>query len=165
MSSSPKIKKNAFQLLQGLEITLKLRKQVHITSKPVIDMEAMQTMSSMLRAGLMDEWSRYRRKDAPRSWNYGKSEDDLYKLETAYDTYTLLLMSVRSSLFLERVPPAIMKRAVRKMFLLSNAEKIELINQRMSSFLDNTDDSKECLKMKLRRTEKSSISSSANFML
>ena len=164
-STSAEIRRNAMQLLQGLEITLKLRNQVPIVSKPVIDMEAMQTMSRILRAGLIDEWNSYRLQELPRTRIYEKTEDDLYKLETTQDTYRLLLMSASSSLFLEKVPPAVIRRAVRNMFLLSNEEKIELMKQNMPSLLDDTNNRKECMNMEMREAEKLAMSPPINFAL
>lgn len=161
-NSSPRIKKSAMQLLQGLEITLKLRKKGFTTSKPVIDMEAMQTMSNLLSVGLTDEWSTYQRENTPKLWVYGKTGDDLYKLETIYDTYTLLIRCLSSTLFLEKVPSPIIRRAVRKMFLLNEVEKLDLMKQRMPPLHHMKKNLKD-VEIKTKEKEISSISSSSKF--
>jgi hypothetical protein len=60
---SPKVKRSALQLLQGLEITMKLRKRGNMSTKPVMDYESLQTMSSMLSTALTDEWAEYKKKE------------------------------------------------------------------------------------------------------
>ena len=156
INCSSRIKKSAMQLLQGLEITLKLRKKCFANSTPAVDMEAMQKMSSILSIGLRDEWSRYK-EDTSKLWIYGKTEEELYKLETMYDSYTLLQRCISSTLFLDRVPSPIIRRAVRKMFLLSEVEKIELMKERVPSLFHPVNDSTKNTRIEINE-EKSPIS-------
>ena len=161
-SNSPKVKRSALQLLQGLEITMKLRGRGPISSKPVMDLEAMQTMSDILSVGLKDEWNDYKKKyTAPSSWLLeGKKEEDLYNLETIYDTYSFLLRSINSPLFLERVPFSVVRKAVRNMFLMSEIEKIELMRRKMPSLFDYLSDGRIYIGQESEKREIPTVSSS-----
>lgn len=128
VSSSPKIRRNAFQLLQGLELTMKLRRKGPILNKPVLDMESLQAMSSMLSVGLTNEWDQYKKKNIAYTVSLeGKKDEDLYKLETIFDTYNLLLKVISSSLKAEKIPPDVINRALRKMYFLGDGDKMELV--------------------------------------
>ena len=62
-SNSDKNRRNALQLLQGLEITMKLRKRGPQTVKPIVDYASLQSMSNILSQGLTNEWNDYKKKD------------------------------------------------------------------------------------------------------
>ena len=133
---SPKVKRSALQLLQGLEITMKLRKKGSLSNKPVMDYESLQTMSSILSTALTDEWADYKKKESTSlTWIEGKSEEELYKLETNIDVYNLL---VRAAVPLksEKIPSDVIRRAFRKLYLLSDDVKLQLISQRLPALLE-----------------------------
>lgn len=105
-SFSQKNRRNALQLLQGLEITMKLRKRGPQSVKPIVDMASLHTMSAVLSRGLTNEWDNYKKKDAPLTpWfeGLGKSDAELFKVESLADAYNLLMRAL-SPLKSEQIP-------------------------------------------------------------
>lgn len=135
---SQKIRRNALQLLQGLEITLKLKKRGPQTVKPVVDMESLQTMKAILSQGLTNEWDQYKKKDIKvDAWiDYGKKDEELFKLTTLLDVYFVLLKAL-SPLKSEKIPSDVFRRAFRSLYLSNDDTKLEFIRTRLPSLLSD----------------------------
>jgi hypothetical protein len=106
-SNSDKNRRNALQLLQGLEITMKLRKRGPQTVKPIVDYASLQSMSNILSQGLTNEWNDYKKKDVAVSpWiglDDAQKEEDLFKVNALSDAYYIFLRALIPLKF-EKIP-------------------------------------------------------------
>ena len=86
-SRSSTVRRNALQLLQGLDMTKQLRNRVNVTIKPVLDPKNMYIMSNNLRAGLTNEWADYKKKEYQPLPMLGprRGGSDLYKVDRNRD--------------------------------------------------------------------------------
>ena len=137
-SRSLKIRRNSLQLLQGLDITKQLRKQVS-SGKPILDPKNMYIMSNNLRAGLTNEWADYKKKDiAPARNNevfnemQRKRNRVITKVEDFPDALYLLRLCL-DPLQIEKISSSLIGRAFRKIYLTSDDDKLLYMKSRMSS--------------------------------
>jgi len=134
-SWSAKIRRQALQLLQGLDITKKLRQDPSGKQKPIMELQYMEQISEKLKEGLTNEWDDYKkkpRKKKPVPWyeddkKYGAA---LERVERVEDAYYLLLKSLNP---LKKVPSEALHRAVRMMYLTPAQKKLEFLHRRMEA--------------------------------
>ena len=131
---SQKTKRNALQLLQGLDITLKIRQQgMDSTYKPMSDAQAaaqsaaMSSIQEALRPGLTNAWNEYKKGDAQPWFDDGGKEIASIRIDTFKDAFYLL---ERVFSPLQKIPSALMNKAFRKMYLSADTEKLELLKER-----------------------------------
>ena len=134
ISWSQKTKRNALQLLQGLDITLKIRQQgMDSTFKPMSDAQAaaqsaaMSSIQEALRPGLTNAWNEYKKGDAQPWFDDGGKEIASIRIDTCKDAYNLL---ERVFSPLKKIPSQLMNRAFRKLYLSSDADKLEVLKER-----------------------------------
>jgi hypothetical protein len=137
-SWNQKIKRNALQLIQGLDITKQIRKDVS-PRKPAMDSEGMYKISAALQKGLTNEWDEYDKDLKKRDLNVQPWLDDgstkiSYKIETVRDAY-YVLNDALSALRGDKIPSATLRRAFRKMTLGSDAEKYAFLKKRGQTFV------------------------------
>ena len=95
-SWSPTIKRNALQLISGLDITKQIRNDVRPTQRSAMDVEGMNRISEALEAGLSNGWDDWgktdkRNKMAKPWFDDGKQRAGQYgKVDTFRDAYFLL---------------------------------------------------------------------------
>lgn len=134
ISWSQKTKRNALQLLQGLDITLKIRQQGMDSSfKPMSDAQAaaqsaaMSSIQEALRPGLTNAWNEYKKGDAQPWFDDGGKEIASIRIDTCKDAYYLL---ERVFSPLKKIPSQLINRAFRKLYLSSDADKLEVLKER-----------------------------------
>eukprot|EP01041_Mallomonas_annulata_P000619 gene619-1195_t len=133
-SWSQKIRRQALQLMQGLDITQKLRQDGVTTQAPVMDLVYMTQISEKLKEGLTNEWDDYKKKDKKKvaAW----FEDDekvgarLEKVTNIRDAYYLLLRAMNP---LKKVPSEALSRALRMMYITPMSDKLKFITDRMAA--------------------------------
>lgn len=109
VSYSQKVRRNALGLLQGLELTMKLKKRGPQTTAPIVDMQSLNSLSAVISQGLTNEWDQYKKKEftvTPWLDLGGKSDEELFKVETIFDAYNLIIRAL-SPLKLEKLPSGI----------------------------------------------------------
>jgi hypothetical protein len=136
---NPKVRRNAIQLLQGLDIVKQLRQRGPVSNKAMMDPKQMYIMQQNLRVGLTNEWDDYKKKDGnkgTRVWLsptlVGKSDGDLFKVETLSDAIELVRQAL-DSLRLDKIPTVVLLRAARKLYVTSSADMMEHISSKHSS--------------------------------
>lgn len=134
ISWSQKTKRNALQLLQGLDITLKIRQQgMDSTFKPMSDAQAaaqsaaMSSIQEALRPGLTNAWNEYKKGDAQPWFDDGGKEIASLRIDNCKDAYYLL---ERVFSPLKKIPSQLINRAFRKIYLSSDADKLEVLKER-----------------------------------
>ena len=131
---SQKTRRNALQLLQGLDITLKIRQQgMDGPSRPISDAQAaaqsaaMSSIQEALKPGLRNAWNEYKKGDATPWFDDGGKEIAAIRIDTFKDAYYLLERVFRP---LQKIPSQLMNRAFRKMYLSLDLEKLELLKEK-----------------------------------
>ena len=131
---SQKTRRNALQLLQGLDITLKIRQQgMDGTNRPMSDAQAaaqsaaMSSIQEALRPGLRNAWNEYKKGDPSPWFDDGGKEIASIRIDSFKDAYYLL---ERVFSPLQKIPSALMNRAFRKMYLSSDSDKFDLLKEK-----------------------------------
>ena len=131
---SQKTRRNALQLLQGLDITLKIRQQgMDGTNRPMSDAQAaaqsaaMSSIQEALRPGLRNAWNEYKKGDPSPWFDDGGKEIAAIRIDSFKDAYYLL---ERVFSPLQKIPSALMNRAFRKMYLSSDSDKFDLLKEK-----------------------------------
>jgi hypothetical protein len=60
-STNSKVRRSALQLVQGLDLVSRLRKDI-ASEAPIVDYASLQSISMQLREGLKNEWDDYKKK-------------------------------------------------------------------------------------------------------
>lgn len=122
-SWSQKIKRNSLQLLQGLDITRQIKKDLDVLRKPSMDMTNMYIVSSAIKEGLRNEWDEYKKKDPNiiSPWYDDKvATDSTIKISSFRDAYNLLITSLNP---LNRISSENIARAFRRMYISPTIEQ------------------------------------------
>lgn len=159
MSWSEKTKRNALQLLSGLNIVNQIKKDVGPT-KPVVDDETLLGVKRALADGMRNDWDDYdkkdynRRKDTVLPWyDDGTTAAKGDKIETFRDAYFVLAKVINP---LKKVPSQTISRAFRKLYITQDVEKLSFLKQRgLVSLISETSAS--------RMAKSKSQSSASNF--
>lgn len=128
---SSKTRRNALGLLQGLDITSKIRKDLS-PRKPIVDEEAMLSVSKALEKGLRNEWDMYDKKDYKNKDNLLPwYDDDLDKkvndkMETLRDAYFALLKVANP---LKQVTSSQISRAFRRIYVSNDTEVVSFFQK------------------------------------
>ena len=135
-SRSPKIRQYSMQLLQGLDITSQLRKDINTNTKPILDPKNMYIMSNNLRAGLTDKWADYKKKDMPVDNNIlsqikAKEIRDLANVSNFTDAIYILHQCL-NPLQIEKIPTSSIGKSLRMIYITKDDEKLEYLKQTMS---------------------------------
>lgn len=126
-----KTRRNAMQLLQGLDITAKIKSNM-TPVKPVVDFEAMYSISKALEKGLTNEWDDYkkdRKRDNLLPW-YDEEimkENKNLKVENLEDAY---LMLMRLANPLKEITPDLINRAFKKVYASNETERVRFFRRR-----------------------------------
>jgi hypothetical protein len=133
ISWSDKTKRNALQLMQGLDITLKIKASgMDRTFKPMSDAqaaaqsEAMEKIAQALKPGLTNAWNDYKKGDPQPWYDDGGKTIAAIKIESFKDAYYLLEKTFNP---LTKIPSQLIMRALRKMYLSSDSEKLGLLKE------------------------------------
>ena len=127
---SQKTRRNALQLLQGLDITLKIKQQGF---RPMSDAQAaaqsaaMSSIQEALKPGLRNAWNEYKKGDATPWFDDGGKEIASIRIDTFKDAYYLL---ERVFSPLQKIPSQLINRAFRKMYLSLDTDKLELLKEK-----------------------------------
>ena len=127
---SQKTRRNALQLLQGLDITLKIKQQGF---RPISDAQAaaqsaaMSSIQEALKPGLRNAWNEYKKGDATPWFDDGGKEIASIRIDTFKDAYYLL---ERVFSPLQKIPSQLINRAFRKMYLSLDTDKLELLKEK-----------------------------------
>ena len=137
-SWSTTIRRNSLQLIQGLDITKQIRKDVDGLRKPAMDMQNMYLVSAAINEGLRNEWDDYKRKDKSsvyRAW-YGQEQRPA-ATGAAVDGANATLAEALGVLLLSADPlkqasvgADLLRKCIRKVYLAPKAEKIAYLRQR-----------------------------------
>lgn len=134
-SWSQKIKRNSLSLLQGLDISKQIRKDIDgkIKIKPLMDVNNMYQISRALEAGLTNEWDNYKKKDVGKDNNIKPWFDDGSFLATPdqivtfRDAYFVLERCLNP---LKKVSSEMIAKAMNKIYLCGDNEKITFLKTR-----------------------------------
>eukprot|EP00596_Hydrurales_sp_CCMP1899_P008313 CAMPEP_0119043572 /NCGR_PEP_ID=MMETSP1177-20130426/23448_1 /TAXON_ID=2985 /ORGANISM="Ochromonas sp, Strain CCMP1899" /LENGTH=664 /DNA_ID=CAMNT_0007011939 /DNA_START=233 /DNA_END=2227 /DNA_ORIENTATION=+ len=133
VSWSDKTKRNALQLMQGLDITLKIKKSgMDRSFKPMSDREAaaqnlaMEKIAEALKPGLTNAWNDYKKGDPQPWYDDGGKTMAATKIESFKDAYYLLEKAFNP---LSKIPSQLIQRSLRKMYLSSDVEKLGLLKE------------------------------------
>ena len=137
-SWSPTIKRNALQLISGLDITKQIRNDVKKTQRSAMDVEGMNKISEALEAGLSNGWddwgegsrSRNRNKKANLWYDDGKEREGQYKKIDSFRDAYFLLEEALNPLRSDKVPSNSLVRALVKMYLAPESEKYMFLRSR-----------------------------------
>lgn len=131
-SWNQKTRRNALSLLQGLDITSKIRKDLS-PRKPIVDHESMISISMALKKGLTNEWDDYK-KDRNKNDNllpwYDESvvkDDEVTRIENLEDAYSMLMKLANP---LKEPSTEMVVKAFRKMYLSNETEKVNFFIRR-----------------------------------
>ena len=145
-SWSQKIKRNSLSLLQGLDISKQIRKDVDgkMTGKPLMDVNNMYQISRALEAGLTNEWDNYKKKDFGKDNNIKPWFDNLVastpdQIVTFRDAYFVLERCLNP---LKKVSSEMIARAMNKVYLSSDNEKITFLKARGLVTIKDTEQNK-----------------------
>lgn len=131
-SWSQNIKRNALQLISGLDITKQIRNDVS-RPKSAMDVEGMKRISQALEAGLSNGWDDWGdgTKSKVQPWfDDGDARAGSYaKIDTFRDAY-FLLEEALNPLRSDKVPSEALMRAMKKMYVVSEAEKFTFLRSR-----------------------------------
>lgn len=126
---SQKIRRNALQLMSGLDIVKQIRKDV-TPLKPAMDSENMKLISLALEKGLTNEWNDFKKdkqynKDSQfRPWfdNEDGKLEKIVNVNTLSEAYNLL---VRELSPLKKLSSELLQKSFRRLYLTSDSEKVE----------------------------------------
>jgi hypothetical protein len=135
ISWSQKIRSQALQLLQGLEITKQIRTDIR-PSKPFMDMASMRLVSEALKPGLRSEWDNDEKRKKyykVTPWFDGVSRSNvmnsstLSKCETFMDAHAVFVQILDP---LKKIPMEVLQKAFRTTVHASDGEKLTLLKVR-----------------------------------
>ena len=146
-SWSQKVRRNSLSLLQGLDISKQIRKDIDgkITGKPLMDVTNMYQISRALEAGLTNEWDNYKKKDFGKDNNIKPWFDDGNFLSTPdqivtfRDAYFVLERCLNP---LKKVPSEMIVKAFNKIYLSSDTEKLTFLKSRGLVTIKDTEQNK-----------------------
>lgn len=131
-SWSPNIKRNALQLISGLDITKQIRNDVS-RPKSAMDVEGMKRISQALEAGLSngwDDWGEGTKSKVQPWFDDGEARASSYgKVDSFRDAYSLLEEAL-NPLRADKVPSEALMRALKKMYVVSDTEKFSFLRSR-----------------------------------
>eukprot|EP01035_Chromulina_nebulosa_P017194 gene17194-22714_t len=125
VSWSQKVRRNSLQLLQGLDITSKIKNDLR-PIKPLVDYESMMSISLALEKGLTNEWDDYK-KDKKNNVlpyydeYYTKYINSSSKVTTFKDAYYVLLSLTNP---LKELPGSNIAKSFRKMYITNETDKV-----------------------------------------
>ena len=132
VSWSSKVRRNALQLIQGLDITKQIRKDVS-PRKPAMDMQNLYLVQTAIEKGLLMDTDEYRRDrgrpDAVAPWFDDDKNNDAAKVDNLRDAYKVLRRALDPLRGL-KVPSALLSQAFRRFSLVDSSEKMDLIRTR-----------------------------------
>ena len=126
VSWSSKIRRNALQLLQGLDIAKQIRNDVN-PRKPLMDGESLNKVKMAFEVGLRNEWNEYSKKDKPSVTAWYDEIKEVTRVETLKDAYAVLQNALNP---LKTVPSALLAQALRHLHLLNEKEKMDFLRAR-----------------------------------
>lgn len=146
-SWSQKVRRNSLSLLQGLDISKQIRKDVDgkLSGKPLMDVTNMYQISRALEAGLTNEWDNYKKKDFGKDNNIKPWFDDGNVLSspeqivTFRDAYFVLERCLNP---LKKVSSEMISRAMNKIYLSGDSEKIAFLKNRGLVTIKDTEQNK-----------------------
>jgi len=127
VSWSSKVRRNALQLIQGLDITKQIRKDVS-PRKPAMDQANLYLVQAAIEKGLLLDNDRKRKADVAPWFDDGKGADG-DRVENLRDAYKMLRRAL-DPLRGQKVPSSVLSQAFRRIFLVGEAEKMELLRTR-----------------------------------
>lgn len=132
VSWSQTVRRNAVQLLEGLDITKKLRQDGVTTTAPIVDLVYMQSLSEQLKVGLTNEWNDYKKKDKRNTKSIKRwFEDDdvavVNELERVRDLRSAYYLLLRALNPLKKIPSESLRRACRMLYIASDTDKREFV--------------------------------------
>jgi hypothetical protein len=127
-----KARRNALQLLQGLDITAKIKKNL-TPAKPVVDYEILISVSKALEKGLTNEWDDYKKhkkRDNLLPWYEDEiMNDDASKLRvTNLEEAYIVLMRVANPL--KETSSDLIARAFRMVYTANETERVKFFSCR-----------------------------------
>lgn len=143
-SWSQTIRRNAVQLLEGLDITKKLRQDGVTTTAPIVDLQYMQSLSEQLKVGLTNEWDDYKKKDkrnknTVKRWFEDDDEAITSELERVRDLRSAYYLLLRALNPLKKIPSESLRRACRMLYIAPDVEKVEFIKVIVEENTEKTD--------------------------
>ena len=134
-----KIRRSALQLLQGLDIVSKLRKDITLDTSPIMDMENMAAISEKLREGLRNEWDDYKKKSSKEVKPWYDMDDEagrsLERVGSFQDAYYLSLRSINP---LKKIPSLAFQQMFRRFYVTNDTVKMNFINSGAGVKLNST---------------------------
>lgn len=134
-----KIRRNALQLIQGLDIVSKLRKDIATDNTPFMDRENMYAISLQLREGLRNEWDEYKKKGFNEAKPWFDLDDDagksLERVGSFQDAYFLSLRSINP---LKKIPSLSFQQMFRRFYVTNDTIKMNFLNSDANMKLNTT---------------------------
>ena len=130
VSWSSTVRRNALQLIQGLDITKQIRKDLS-PRKPAMDMQNLYLVQTAIERGLLmdsDEFRRNKRRDTVSPW-FGEEKKETDRVDTLLEAYGVLLRAV-DPLRGQKVASSILIQAFRMLQMLSDSDKMEFLRTR-----------------------------------
>lgn len=129
VSWSMSIRRNAMQLIQGLDITKQIRKDV-TPRKAAMDMQNLYVVQAAIEKGLLIDNDVYKRdrRDSVSAW-FDEEKSDVGSVTSLRDAYTVFLQ-VSNPLRTLKVSSALLAQAVRRFYFTNDQEKMEYLKAR-----------------------------------
>ena len=130
VSWNQKIRRNALQLISGLDIVKQIRSDVKSSNKPSMDPLNMKRISQAFEKGLVNEWDSYKKATKYNAWyddGFGSKKVDIVKADTIYEAYNLFLQEITP---LKKVSSDLLQKAFRRMYITEAAEKANFVVSR-----------------------------------
>lgn len=130
VSWSSTVRRNALQLIQGLDITKQIRKDLS-PRKPAMDMQNLYLVQTAIEKGLLmdsDEFRRDKRRNTVSPW-FGEEKKETDRVDTLLEAYGVLIRAV-DPLRGQKVASSILIQAFRMLQMLNDADKMEFLRTR-----------------------------------